>query len=105
MGYVFGYGNTNTAYRFTGLQEGFAFGLGETGDLIPRAVDAAKAGVAKAKEAASKGLEMGKEVAAKVVTKGNRAVDVFHVQGPGGGPVPPSQRDEVLAALLRAAEG
>ena len=42
---------------------------------------------------------------AKVVTKGNRAVDVFHVQGPGGGPVPPSQRDEVLAALLRAAEG
>lgn len=70
MGYVFGYGNTNTAYRFTGLQEGFAFGLGETGDLIPRAVDAAKAGVAKAKEAATKGLEMGKEVAAKVVTKG-----------------------------------
>lgn len=54
LGYMFGYGNTNTAYRFSGLQEAFAFGMGETGDLIPRAVDAAKAGVEKAKAAAKK---------------------------------------------------
>lgn len=56
VGYIFGYGNTNTAYRFSGLQEGFAFGMGETGDLIPRAVDAAKAAVALAKESAKKAM-------------------------------------------------
>lgn len=73
LGYMFGYGNTNTAYRFTGLQESFAFGLGETGDLIPRAVDAAKEGVKRAKEAAKSAMASATEVASSVADSANAA--------------------------------
>lgn len=48
IGYMFGWGMANTDYEFKGLKQGFASGLAETGDLIPKAIDAAKAGIAKA---------------------------------------------------------
>jgi len=51
IGYMFGWGMANTEYEFKGLKQAFAGGLAETGDLIPKAIDAAKAGVASAKQA------------------------------------------------------
>ncbi|MCO5168309.1 MAG: ACT domain-containing protein [Planctomycetes bacterium] len=42
---------------------------------------------------------------AKVATKGDRAVDVFHVTGPDGRPLDAPARDAVAAALRAAAAG
>ncbi|MBX3466027.1 MAG: ACT domain-containing protein [Planctomycetes bacterium] len=42
---------------------------------------------------------------AKVATKGDRAVDVFHVTGPDGRPLDARARDAVAAALRAAAAG
>ncbi|MGE0709719.1 MAG: hypothetical protein AB7N76_22145 [Planctomycetota bacterium] len=42
---------------------------------------------------------------AKVATRGDRAVDVFHVTAPGGGPIPAARREPLLRALERAARG
>jgi hypothetical protein len=65
VGYAFGYGNTNVEYRFTGLQEAFANGMAETGDLIPRAIDAANSAVAKGKAAVEKGKAMAESAIAE----------------------------------------
>merc|ERR1712046_50170 len=47
IGYMFGWGMANTEYEFKGLKQAFAGGMADTGDLIPKAIDAARAATGK----------------------------------------------------------